>query len=377
MLVEATGVFSLYAAKGRMNFDVRALRPSGEGELRLRVAQLARRLEAEGLMDPVRKCPVPHCPLTVALVTSPRGKAVHDVLRTLRRRWPLAEVLVAGVPVEGVGAAAHIIKGLEAAQSSGAEVILLVRGGGSYEDLMPFNDEGLARAIAASALPVVTGIGHEPDNSIADMVADFRASTPTAAAEHIVPSIADFSAGLARSGTALARSLRARLEQAEAACARLRERPLFADPLQLFRSHELQLEGAARRLDQALPLRLERDRHSVRSYRARLSLLGSNLLAPFSSALGLGAARLEGLSPLAVLARGYAIASDREGHVIDAVDAVDLHEQILVRLVDGALECTVDGKRPMAVAAGSVHGEGDGRGATVASIEGDTEGQYV
>jgi exodeoxyribonuclease VII large subunit len=253
---------------------------------------------------------------------------------------------------------------------------------------MPFNDEGLARAIAASTLPVVTGIGHEPDNSIADMVADFRASTPTAAAEHIVPSIADFSAGLAHSGTALARSLRARLEQAEAACARLRERPLFTDPLQLFRTQELQLEGAARRLDQALPLRLERDQHSIRSYRARLSLLGSNLLAPFTSALGLGAARLESLSPLAVLSRGYAIASDREGHVIDAVDAVDLHKQILVRLVDGALECTVDGKRPMAVTAKGGHGADDGSatgGAEVNAglatgrpgIEGNTEGQHV
>jgi exodeoxyribonuclease VII large subunit len=345
MLVEASGVFSLYAAKGRMNFDVRSLKPAGEGDLRLKVARLAKRLEAEGLMDPARRRPVPYCPATVALVTSPRGKAIHDVLRTLRRRWPLAEVFVAGVPVEGAGAAAHIIEGLRVAQSSAAEVILLVRGGGSYEDLMPFNDEGLARAIAASSLPVVTGIGHEPDNSIADMVADFRASTPTAAAERVVSDAAEFAAGLARLGAGLTRSLRAQLQHAEADFARLRERPLFAAPAQLFMARELQLDGAAQRLAQALPLRVAREGQHLDALRARLALLGSNLLVPFVAAAHLGAARLEGLSPLAVLARGYAIACDGEGHIVGGVDAVDLGQPLSVRLADGTLDCTVDGKR--------------------------------
>jgi exodeoxyribonuclease VII large subunit len=344
MLVEVSGVFSVYAAKGRMNFDVKALRLAGEGELRLKVAALARKLEAQGLMDPLRKRPLPLFPAKVALVTSPRGKAVHDVLRTLRRRYPLAEVLIAGVPVEGNGAAASIIEGLTVAQASGAEVILLVRGGGSYEDLMPFNDEALAQAIAASTLPVVTGIGHEPDNSIADMVADFRASTPTAAAERIVPNQEDLASTLTHRESSLRRSLTMILTQARTTLAWLCGRTLFTDPSVLLRDYELALDGSTERLRQSLPRKLLRDSQLVDTMRARLALLGSNLLRSPTAAFELNAARLDGLSPLAVLARGYSIAYDGRGHVIDSVDAVDLHQQLRVRLADGSLICAVEEK---------------------------------
>jgi len=172
-----------------LQFVVRQLEPAGEGRLRMQVAELARRLEAEGLMSPERKRRIPSHPSRIAVVTSPRGKAVHDVLRTLRRRYPLAEVLVAGVAVEGDGAPSEIVEGLRVAAAAQPDVVLLVRGGGSYEDLMPFNAESVARAVVASPVPVVTGIGHEPDTSIADMVADLRASTPTAAAESVAPSV--------------------------------------------------------------------------------------------------------------------------------------------------------------------------------------------
>jgi exodeoxyribonuclease VII large subunit len=345
MLVEVSGTFTVYAAKGRMNFDVRSLRPAGEGELRLRVAQLAKKLEAEGLMEPRRKRPLPRYPATIALVTSPRGKAIHDVLRTLRRRYPLAEALIVGVPVEGAGAAERLVEGLRLAQSSKAEVILLVRGGGSYEDLMPFNDERLARAIAASSLPVVTGIGHEPDNSIADMVADFRASTPTAAAEYIVPDKTELISTLSRLNVGLARALRLTTQRAEATFERLLRRPLFTDASPLLQTHELLVEGAARRLHRVLPLKLERDAQFTRSMRARLSLLASNLLSPSVAVVALAAARLDSLSPFAVLSRGYSIACDKDGHIIDTVDAVDLGESLRVRLGDGSLECSVTGKR--------------------------------
>ena len=187
-LVQMTGRFTLYAAKGRMNFDVFSIALAGEGDLRLRVANIARKLQAEGLTDPARKRQLPALPERIGLVTSPRSAAVHDVLRTLRRRFPVARVLVAGVPVEGATAAAGIVEGLRCVVSSGAQVVLVVRGGGSFEDLMPFNDEALARSIAACPVPVVTGIGHEVDTTIADMVSDLRASTPTAAAEAVSPS---------------------------------------------------------------------------------------------------------------------------------------------------------------------------------------------
>ncbi|MEG0322977.1 MAG: exodeoxyribonuclease VII large subunit, partial [Raoultibacter sp.] len=156
MLVELTGRFTLYAPKGRMNFDVFGMAIAGEGNLRLQVANLAKKLEAEGLMRPERKRQIPRLPEKIGLVTSPRGAAVHDVLRTLRRRFPLADIVLAGVAVEGPAAPAGLIEALLAVQRAGVEVVLLVRGGGSFEDLMPFNDESLARTIASMPIPVVT-----------------------------------------------------------------------------------------------------------------------------------------------------------------------------------------------------------------------------
>ena len=186
-LVEVQGRFSCYAQTGRMSFDVAQLNLAGEGNLRLRVANLAKKLQAEGLMSDARKRPIPLFPARVGVVTSPRGAAVHDVRRTLAQRFPLATMVFAGVPVEGADAPARLIQAMRCVCEANIDVLLLVRGGGSYDDLMPFNDEMLAREIAACPVPVVTGIGHEPDTSIADMVADKRAATPTAAAEAVTP----------------------------------------------------------------------------------------------------------------------------------------------------------------------------------------------
>ncbi|HBT95162.1 MAG TPA: exodeoxyribonuclease VII large subunit [Coriobacteriia bacterium] len=359
MLVEVSGVFSVYAAKGRMNFDVKRLKLAGEGDLRLKVAKLAKKLEVEGLMAASRKRPLPKYPSAVAIVTSPRGKAIHDVLRTLRRRFPLVEVLICGVPVEGADAARSIIAGLEVAQSSAAEVILLVRGGGSYEDLMPFNDEGLARAVAASKVPVVTGIGHEPDNSIADMVADFRASTPTAAAERIVPDSSELASGLERTEGVLTRLLIGRLQQDEARYRRLAERPIFTDPDMLYAQHELHLEGAERRLYQAIPQRLAGDRATVKQAEARLTSIGMRLTEPFSNRIGIGAAKLDSLSPLKVLGRGYSIVFDEEGHVLDSVDKVDFDRQIKVRFADGVLSARPSSKEHVKLMNGNGVSEDD------------------
>ena len=173
-LVRVTGKLSIYAAKGTMNFEVSSLKLAGEGDIRLKIAQLAEKLTKEGLTDVRRKRAIPALPEKIGLVTSPRGAAVHDVLRTLRRRYPFVQVLLAGVPVEGADAPRYLVAGMKTVVDAGAELVLVVRGGGSFEDLMPFNDERLARTIAACPVPVVTGIGHEPDTTIADLVADLR-----------------------------------------------------------------------------------------------------------------------------------------------------------------------------------------------------------
>lgn len=345
MLVEVSGVFSLYAAKGRMNFDVKSLRLAGEGDLRLKVAQLAAKLEREGLMDADKKRAVPEFPSAIAVVTSPRGKAIHDILRTLRRRYPLAEILLVGVPVEGAGAVESIIDGLRVAQASSAQVMILARGGGSYEDLMPFNDERLARAIAAMSIPLVTGIGHEPDNTIADMVADHRASTPTAAAEYVVPDIQELKGKLDSYALALPRALQAKLDRQDLMYGYLRNRPIFLDDTQVIAPFSLMLEGAAQRLQQQLPNKLERDCVFLETMRRRLQVLGSNLMRDAESAKALFATRLDALSPLGILGRGYSIAYDQDGHVVDSLVKVDLGQQLTIRLVDGTVDCCVTDKQ--------------------------------
>ena len=363
-LVELTGRFTLYAAKGRMNFDVSAVSLAGEGNLRLQVANLARALEAEGLMRPERKRPLPRYPEVVGVVTSPRGAAVHDVLRTLRRRFPVARVVLAGVPVEGARAAEGIVEGLRCVVRGGAQVVLVVRGGGSFEDLMPFNDEGLARAVAACPVPVVTGIGHEPDTSIADMVADVRASTPTAAAEAVSPAREALQASFDSSARALGTSARRVVERSEARVAHTASRPVLCDPNALFAAEAQMLDSASGRLGRALPMCLERDRAALDRARERLARAlpqaasrdrvrlerscerlrraGEGLLAPRREALAVSAARLHDLSPLSVLARGYAIARDERGAVVKSVSAAPAGSALCVSLSDGSLDCRVE-----------------------------------
>lgn len=342
MLVELTGRFTLYAPKGRMNFDVFGLSIAGEGNLRLQVANLAKKLEAEGLMRPERKKQIPRLPEKVGLVTSPRGAAVHDVLRTLRRRFPLATVLLAGVAVEGESAPLGLIAGLEAVRDAGAEVVLLVRGGGSFEDLMPFNDEGLARAIATLGVPVVTGIGHEPDTSIADMVADVRASTPTAAAEAVSPSLEGLESELGVRGAALSGALSRRIERAFSVVERIAERPVFADPNMLFAVEAQSLDLFEDRLQRAIPLNLERDRVKLRHLEDQVRSAGATLLPRFENQLAMGASRLHDLSPLTILSRGYAIAKDEEGSIVKSVDGIEANEAVCVEVADGRLDCTVN-----------------------------------
>lgn len=366
-LVELTGRFTLYAPKGRMNFDVFSIALAGEGNLRLQVANLARKLEAEGLMASARKQTVPAYPALIGLVTSPRGAAIHDVLRTLRRRFPLARVLVAGVAVEGVNAAAGIVEGMRAVVHAGAEVVLVVRGGGSFEDLMPFNDEGLARMIAKCPVPVVTGIGHEPDTSIADMVADLRASTPTAAAEAVSPARENLANLFEARGSSLRANMGRALDRADAEVRRCASRPLFRDAQLLYATEAQMLDMAADRLFRALPTSLARDEDLVTRQRERLARAlptsldghrtrlghererlvscGGALVPRFGQQMALSAARLHDLSPLAVLGRGYAIARTPEGAVVKSVEAAPPGSAVDVAVADGVLACRVEQAR--------------------------------
>ena len=342
MLVEMSGAFSAYVPKGRMQFSVRTLTLAGEGNLRLQVAALARKLEAEGLMRAERKRALPRYPERIAVVTSPRGKAIHDVLRTLKRRYPLAELLVAGVPVEGDSAPAAIVDGLRQVARCSPDVVLLVRGGGSYEDLMPFNAEEVARAVAACPIPVVTGIGHEPDTSIADMVADLRASTPTAAAEAVAPSIDELAAVVMREWRALGRALEHHVRAAAHQVARLAERSVLRDPHAILGVAAQALDIAGLRLSRALPERLERDAERLAYARDRLRRMGPRLTERVATRVGTAAARLDDLSPLKILGRGYAVCYAADGRtVLKSVAPVQTNDTVRVRVSDGTIVANV------------------------------------
>ena len=345
-LVELTGRFTLYAAKGRMNFDVFTISLAGEGDLRLKVANIARKLKAEGLTDPARKRPLPIFPERIGLVTSPRSAAVHDVLRTLRRRFPVATVLLAGVPVEGVNAPAGIIEGLRCVVSAGAQVVLVVRGGGSFEDMMPFNDEMLARAIAACPVPVVTGIGHEVDTAIADMVSDFRASTPTAAAEAVSPARENLDALMSARARSLSTNVSLSIERARSQVQRVSERPIFEDPMLLFAADAQYIDATAERLARAVPARLERQGKEIEVLSGRLQRLGGSLTERFNYQMRASAARLDDLSPVNTIARGYSIARDGQGGILKSVSQAPIGSQVSVTLIDGNLTCDVVGISP-------------------------------
>ena len=341
--VELEGRFTLYAAKGRMNFEVFSITLAGEGNLRLKVANIAKKLQAEGLTDPARKRPLPLYPEKIGLVTSPRSAAVHDVLRTLRRRFPIATIYLAGVPVEGVQAPAGIIEGLHCVVNAGSQVVLIVRGGGSFEDMMPFNDENLARAIAACPVPVVTGIGHEVDTAIADMVSDYRASTPTAAAEAVSPSRESLDVQFQSQADALATGMRRVIAAQKAFIERASDRPAFRDPAFLFSSEAQALDASMERLNRAVPAVLEKNATSVATARQRLVSVGPHITERSQAELARSAARLEDLSPIKTLARGYSVTRDDSGKIISSIEQTKIGQRVIVSLADGRLDCKVGG----------------------------------
>ncbi|MCL2818451.1 MAG: exodeoxyribonuclease VII large subunit [Actinomycetia bacterium] len=338
MIIEVSGHFDVYPAKGSMSFIPRHYKVAGEGDLRAQVAALANKLRDEGLMDATRKKELPWLPERIAVITSPNGAAIHDVLRTLARRYPLADVLFFGTLVEGHGAASGIVRALQTADRYGPDVILLVRGGGSFEDLLPFSDEEVARAIVACGAPVVSGVGHEPDYSIADMVADVRASTPTAAAETVVPARDELLGILAGH----LQQLIIPFDQYNLRVDALQQRLEQALPGKL-EADVVRIESMRMRLEQAIPTRLERDEMTLANLRLRFITAGARLVTEPQIALTHRGAQLEALSPLKVLSRGYAAVFDSKTHrVIDSIQKVKAHDQVTVQVADGSIFTLVE-----------------------------------
>jgi len=321
MAVEVHGKIGIYEVSGQYQLYADQIKPVGEGALYQEFLRLKALLESEGLFDAERKRPIPELPRRIGIVTSATGAALRDMLNTLRRRLPLAEVMLAPSPVQGVEAPAALVKAIQLLNYQLPDVILLARGGGSIEDLWAFNDERLVRAVAASNAPVICGVGHETDFTLCDFAADLRAPTPTAAAELATQvTLSDL-----------------------AATVRDANRRLIASTLNLLTAQRSGLSALAASLRYASPerrLRSERQRLDDFSRRA-LSALVHHTQLQASHVDGL-ARRLESLSPLAVLARGYAVLTRKaDGRVVSHV--ADASHEMRVRVSDGEFVVTRDG----------------------------------
>ncbi|MGD0707771.1 MAG: exodeoxyribonuclease VII large subunit [Anaerolineaceae bacterium] len=320
MSVEAHGAITIYEPRGEYQIIVDALRLAGEGALYQEFLRLKARLEAEGLFDTSHKRLLPPSPQRIGIVTSPSGAALQDMLNTLRRRYPLAEVILAPAAVQGDSAPGEIVAALATLDRLAPDVILVARGGGSLEDLWAFNDERVVRAIAASSVPVITGVGHETDFTLADFAADVRAPTPTGAAVMATPDIADIHTQLGVLTDRLAGALEAVVDEQRVLLDATRYRLQRASPL-------WQVQTDRQRLDEM----------TERARRALANTLALNT-AHFHALDG----RLHSLDPLAVLGRGYAVVSDAEGRIIRSMGKVQPGDGIDVRLVDGRLDATVN-----------------------------------
>jgi len=277
-------------------------------------------LDAEGLFDPERKRAIPAFPKKIGIVTSPTGAALQDMLNTLRGRFPLAEVILAPTMVQGEEAPAKIVQAIrELNQRLDVDVIILARGGGSLEDLWAFNDERLVRAIASSRIPVVTGIGHETDTTLADYAADMRAPTPTGAAVLVTPNKADLLDGILGLQAELDDVIDRLIRQSRQTVLATQSKLNFLSPINRIRNNQQRLDEVALRLERVF-------NHSVRMAQSRLAGLD---------------ARLNTLNPLQVLQRGYAIVSDDQGRILSSVKGTKPGDAIRVRLSDGTLDAEV------------------------------------
>jgi len=340
MRVEARALATLYEPRGRFQLNVETLRQAGLGALYERFLKLRDKLEREGLFDPALKRELPEHPRAIGVVTSLAAAALHDVLTTLARRNPSIPVIVYPVPVQGEGAAAKIAAMLaRASERAECDVLLLVRGGGSIEDLWQFNEEAVARAIRASRIPVVVGVGHETDVTIADFAADRRAATPTAAAELASPARDELLARIGDCARRAAREVRRRIETAMQTVDSLARR--LVHPAQQLRASGRHVAHLAARLANAAHRRLDAAQARLADAPRRIAHAAARRMEGAQARLARLRASLTGLDPGAVLARGYSITHNAKGEVLRDASRVAVGERLTSTLARGSLESEV------------------------------------
>ena len=321
MKVIAQGRISVFPRDGTYQFYVNQMTVDGVGDLHVAFEQLKAKLLAEGLFDSSRKRPLPRYPHTIAIITSSAGAALRDMLRILRKRYPLCEVKLLPVRVQGEEAPGEIAAALDYANRYRvADLIITGRGGGSIEDLWAFNDERVARAIAAAELPVISAVGHEPDVTISDFVADLRAATPSNAAELAVPDQMELRQALAARQALLLTQMQKRLKQERGTLERLASSRVLKSPINYINDRRLQVDYVQHRLTAAFSETVQRKHRRFASLTAKL----------------------DAMSPLKVLARGYSMASDGQGTLLRSVKQIKPGDRLTVRFADGSAAAVVE-----------------------------------
>lgn len=325
MKVIAQGRISVFPRDGTYQFYVNQMTVDGVGDLHVAFEQLKAKLLAEGLFDPSRKRPLPRYPHMIAIITSSAGAALRDMLRILRKRYPLCEVKLLPVRVQGEEAPGEIAAALAYANRYRvADLIITGRGGGSIEDLWAFNDERVARAIAASQIPVISAVGHEPDVTISDFVADLRAATPSNAAELAVPDQMELRQALAARQALLLTQMQKRLKQERGTLERLASSRVLKSPINYINDRRLQVDYVQHRLTAAFSETVQRKHRRFASLTAKL----------------------DAMSPLKVLARGYSMASDGQGTLLRSVKQIKPGDRLTVRFADGSAAAVVEEVNP-------------------------------
>jgi exodeoxyribonuclease VII large subunit len=307
---------TFFESSGRFVFSCDAITPIGEGRLLARLEQTKRLLQAEGLFDPARKKSLPFLPRAVGLVTGAGSAAERDVVENARRRWPAVRIVARHALVQGPQACEQVIAAMaQLDRHPDVEVIVIARGGGSVEDLLPFSDEGLIRAVAACRTPVVSAIGHESDSPILDLVADYRASTPTDAAKRIVPDVAEEAARVAQARRRILHAVSGLVGRQQEFLNSLRSRPVLLDPTASFSRRYEQLADLRHRAQRAIDSMIDRE----------------------SASVGHQLARVRAMSPQATLERGYSILLNQHGTAVRSVDQVRSGDDLSAQLADGQL----------------------------------------
>jgi exodeoxyribonuclease VII large subunit len=367
MKVLVRGEISVYEPSGNYQIYIKEMQPEGIGNLYLAYEQLKKRLEEEGLFSSKHKKPIPKFPRYVGVVTSPTGAAIRDIMTTIRRRYPIAKVILFPTLVQGEHAAPSIVRSIEKANELGyLDVLIVGRGGGSIEELWAFNEESVARAIFASRVPIISAVGHETDFTIADFVADLRAPTPTGAAELAVPHLAELVERLTQRKVRLIRAMKEKITYESERLARVQKSYAFRYPKKLYEQKEQQLDMLIERLERQTLRLIEQKRERLKQYyihlqkhhpaeklvkaREKQQVLTKSLEREmyailkqkqllFTSRIS----KLEALSPLKIMERGYSLVYNEKEQLIKSIHQLQPGDSIKVRLQDGRLDCQVWG----------------------------------